>query len=94
VEQRGAGVRVAASGTPPPDGLTEREVEVLCLLAASNTHRGIAALLVVSEHTVGNHISSIYAKIGARGRADATAYALRHGLALPDPPPAWTVLTT
>ena len=66
---------------PFPNGLSAREVEVLRLLAAGNTNRQIAAALVVSVATAERHIANIYAKIGARGRADATAYALRHGLA-------------
>lgn len=62
------------------DGLTEREVEVLRLLAAGRSNLEIAAALVLSPHTVGRHIANIYAKIDAHGRAEATAYALRHGL--------------
>jgi DNA-binding CsgD family transcriptional regulator len=69
-------------GTGPfPDGLTAREVEVLRLIAAGRTNRQIAAALVVSVPTAERHIANIYAKIGAHGRADATAYAIRHGLA-------------
>jgi DNA-binding NarL/FixJ family response regulator len=71
-----------------PDGLTAREVEVLRLLAAGLTNKEMAAALVVSDRTVGNHIANLYGKIGARRRADATAYALRHGLADPQRPPA------
>jgi DNA-binding CsgD family transcriptional regulator len=70
-----------ADAGPFPNGLSAREVEVLRLLAAGNTNRQIAAALVVSVATAERHIANIYAKIGARGRADATAYALRHGLA-------------
>jgi DNA-binding NarL/FixJ family response regulator len=64
-----------------PDGVTVREAEVLALIAAGYTNRQIAGALVVSDGTVERHISNLYAKMGARGRADATAYALRHGLA-------------
>jgi DNA-binding CsgD family transcriptional regulator len=63
-----------------PDGLTAREVEVLRLIAAGCSSREIAERLVISTHTVERHITHLYQKIGARGRADATAYALRHGL--------------
>ena len=63
-----------------PDGLTAREVEVLRLIATGHTSQEIAAALVVSVATVHRHISNLYAKIGARGRADATAYALTHAL--------------
>ena len=66
---------------PYPDRLTRREVEVLRLIAAGNTNRQIAASLFVSVPTAERHIANIYSKIGARGRADATAYAIRHGLA-------------
>jgi predicted ATPase/DNA-binding CsgD family transcriptional regulator len=82
----------AAGGSverPPPahpDRLTAREVEVLRLLAAGRSNREIAAELVVSVRTAEHHIGSIYAKIGARRRADAVAYARRHGLAPPDAP--------
>lgn len=61
--------------------LTAREVEVLRLIADGLTNREIAEELVLSERTVARHITNIYAKINARGKADATAYALRHGLA-------------
>jgi len=64
-----------------PDGLTSREVEVLRLLAEGKTNKEIAAALVVSVPTVQRHIANIYGKIGARGRADATAYAIGRGLA-------------
>ena len=64
-----------------PDGLTSREAEVLILIAAGLSNREIAARLVLSVRTVESHITHIYAKIGARGKADATAYTFRHGLA-------------
>jgi DNA-binding CsgD family transcriptional regulator/tetratricopeptide (TPR) repeat protein len=63
-----------------PDGLTAREVEVLRLLATGRTNKEIAAALVVSPRTVQQHTMHIYAKIGARGRADAIAFAHRLGL--------------
>ena len=63
------------------NGLTQREVEVLRLIAAGSSNREIADRLVVSVRTVERHITNIYAKIGARGKADATAYVLRK---LPD----------
>jgi DNA-binding CsgD family transcriptional regulator len=63
-----------------PDGLTEREVEVLRLVAGGKSNREIADELVLSTRTVERHVTNIYAKIDAHGRADATAYALRHGL--------------
>jgi pimeloyl-ACP methyl ester carboxylesterase/DNA-binding CsgD family transcriptional regulator len=68
---------VADLATSP---LTAREVQVLRLLAGGETNREIAARLYLSLRTVERHIANIYAKIGARGRADATAYALRNSL--------------
>ncbi len=85
--QRYAGRRVMtratedASMSPPlPAGLTPREVEVLRLVAAGHSNREIATALVLSVRTVDHHAAAIYAKIGARGRAAAIAFALRHGL--------------
>ncbi|WP_166879968.1 LuxR C-terminal-related transcriptional regulator [Salinibacterium sp. ZJ450] len=65
------------TGDPLPDGLTAREAEVLALIGHGMTSRAIASELVISIDTVGRHITNLYRKIGARGRADATAYALR-----------------
>jgi pimeloyl-ACP methyl ester carboxylesterase/DNA-binding CsgD family transcriptional regulator len=62
-------------------GLTAREVEVLRHLAAGETNAEIAADLSLSVNTVERHVSNIYRKIDARGRADATAYAIRRGIA-------------
>ena len=61
--------------------LTERECEVLRLIAGGATNREIAERLVISGRTVERHITHIYGKIGARGKADATAFALRHSMA-------------
>jgi len=61
-----------------PDGLTKREVEVLRLIATGLSNREIGTELVLSKRTVERHITNIYGKISARGRADATAYALGH----------------
>ena len=72
--------RAAAPGGAPA-GLSAREREVLRLIAAGRTSKEIAEELVVSIPTVERHITHIYGKIGARGRAEATAYALKHGLA-------------
>jgi DNA-binding NarL/FixJ family response regulator len=63
-----------------PDGLTARELEVLRLVASGRSNREIADELVLSVRTVERHITNLYAKIGARGKADATAYAFQHGL--------------
>ncbi|MFN8511325.1 MAG: response regulator transcription factor [Thermomicrobiales bacterium] len=80
-ESRGTGEQVIHAPTPPrPHALTPREAEVLRLVAGGNTNREIAETLFLSVPTVQRHIANIYNKIGARGRADATAYALRHGI--------------
>jgi ATP/maltotriose-dependent transcriptional regulator MalT len=70
-----------ASGTAPPDGLTARELKVLRLVASGRSNREIADELVLSVRTVERHVTNLYAKIGARGKADATAYAIHQGLA-------------
>jgi DNA-binding NarL/FixJ family response regulator len=60
--------------------LTERECEVLRLLAAGQSNREIAAELVISTHTVARHVQNIFAKAGLSSRAAATAYAYEHDL--------------
>jgi DNA-binding NarL/FixJ family response regulator len=67
-----------------PVGLTMREVEVLRLIAAGRSNREIAEALYLSIRTVERHITNLYAKIDACGKADATAFAIRHGLVLPN----------
>lgn len=69
-----------ASGAASTAPLSERELEVLRLVARGKTNRQIAEELVISERTVINHLSHILIKTGAENRAAATAYALRHGL--------------
>jgi pimeloyl-ACP methyl ester carboxylesterase/DNA-binding CsgD family transcriptional regulator len=64
-----------------PAGLSRREVDVLRLLAAGESNAQIARRLGLSTHTVERHVANTYRKIGARGRADATAYAIRNALA-------------
>ena len=63
-----------------PRGLTEREAQVLSMVASGRTNNEVADELVLSVRTVERHIGNIYSKIGARGRADATVFALTHGL--------------
>jgi predicted ATPase/class 3 adenylate cyclase/DNA-binding CsgD family transcriptional regulator len=76
--------RPAGDGRPPrasyPDGLSQREVEVLALLAAGKTNPAIAAALGISPKTVTHHVTSILSKIGAANRTEAAAYAVRTGL--------------
>ncbi|GAY08111.1 helix-turn-helix transcriptional regulator [Pseudonocardia sp. N23] len=64
-----------------PAGLTSREAEVLGLLATGMSDREIAVALGLSHHTVGRHVEKAYRKTGAHRRAEAAAFALRHGLA-------------
>ena len=68
---------------PParPAGLSRREAEVLQLLAAGHSNHGIAHALCLSPRTVQRHVANLYPKIDVHCRAEATAYALRHGLA-------------
>ena len=63
-----------------PGGLTEREVEVLRLLASGKTNSEIAEELVIAEATSRRHVANIYEKIGASNRAEATRYAIREGI--------------
>jgi pimeloyl-ACP methyl ester carboxylesterase/DNA-binding CsgD family transcriptional regulator len=61
--------------------LTPREIEVLRLIVLGRSNQRIADELVLSVRTVERHITNLYTKIGAHGKAEATAYALRRGLA-------------
>jgi DNA-binding CsgD family transcriptional regulator len=61
-------------------GLTARELEVLRLLARGLSTREIAAQLVISRKTARNHVQNIYAKAGVSNRAQASVFAIRHGL--------------
>ena len=86
---RGAAPAAGASGGTPsagapsqplPDDLTPREAEVLRLIAAGRSNGEIAAELFVSAATVKTHVNHVFAKIGARDRAQAVHYAYSHGL--------------
>jgi DNA-binding NarL/FixJ family response regulator len=62
------------------DKLTEREIEVLRLIATGATNREIAEELVISEGTVKNHVSNILSRLGLRDRTQAAIYAREHRL--------------
>ena len=76
---RADGLLVVAN-TSLPAGLTTREIEVLRHLAQGKTNREIAEVLVISEHTVVNHLSHIFGKIGVDNRTAAVAFAHRQGI--------------
>ena len=63
-----------------PDRLTQREVEVIRLVAAGKTDREVAEVLIISINTVGNHVRSILNKTNAANRTEAAAYAALRGL--------------
>jgi HD-GYP domain-containing protein (c-di-GMP phosphodiesterase class II) len=65
---------------PRPAGLTDRQLEVLRLLASGLSNRQIAARLVVSPRTAERHVQDVYDKIGLSSRAGAALYAMEHGL--------------
>jgi DNA-binding NarL/FixJ family response regulator len=76
-----AAARPAGAAPARPAGLTEREVEVLKLIAQGRTNKELASELFISEKTVHHHVSSIFAKIGVGNRTEAAAFANRNGLA-------------
>jgi DNA-binding NarL/FixJ family response regulator len=76
----GPGADDASSARVWPDGLTAREAEVLALIAQGLSNPEIAGRLFVSNATVKSHVNRIFAKIGARDRAQAVGYAFRAGI--------------
>jgi pimeloyl-ACP methyl ester carboxylesterase/DNA-binding CsgD family transcriptional regulator len=68
------------AGQPADGPLTEREREVLQLIATGMTNEQIAAELILSPHTVHRHVANVRLKLGQPSRAAAAAYAARHGL--------------
>ena len=83
---RAAGHRVRRRREWPAD-LTTREVEVLRLLARGLSNKQIAQQLVISPKTAGSHVEHIYRKIDASNRAQASVFAMRHGLMRDAPAP-------
>jgi HD-GYP domain-containing protein (c-di-GMP phosphodiesterase class II)/DNA-binding CsgD family transcriptional regulator len=86
LDEEAASAVLAAAGHPVevrrdrPAGLTDREVEVLGLIAAGCANRQIAEKLVISRRTAEHHVQHIYAKIGASSRAAAALFAMEHDL--------------
>ncbi len=84
-EELGAAPDVARTdalthGVGASHGLSDRELEVLRLVAAGRSNREIASTLVISEHTVARHLQNIFTKLGLSSRTAATAYAFEHDL--------------
>lgn len=67
--------------TAEPAGLTERELDVLRLVAAGHTNPEIARQLFITEHTVKGHLARILGKLGLENRVQLATYAYQHGLA-------------
>ena len=75
----------ARTGRPGyPGGLTEREVQVLRMIAAGKTNQDIADALFRSANTVASHVRNILTKIDASNRTEAAAFAVRHKLIKPE----------
>lgn len=70
----------ATPDSPSAAGLTNREIEILRLIAAGATNREVADQLVISEGTVKNHLSNIFGRLGLRDRTQAVMYARERGL--------------
>jgi HD-GYP domain-containing protein (c-di-GMP phosphodiesterase class II)/DNA-binding CsgD family transcriptional regulator len=75
-----AGRRAAPPSPRWPADLTDREVEVLRLIARGRTNREVAQQLFIAPKTVGRHIENLYRKIGVSSRAAAAVFAMEHGL--------------
>ena len=78
--QAAARLMQAVSAPESPEALTERETEVLRLLAQGKANKEIARSLNISEKTVKVHVSNILSKLGVQSRTQATLYAIRIGL--------------
>jgi len=72
--------RLSPEAPSRPSGLTDRELEVLSLVAQGCTNREIAEVLVLSEHTVRRHLQNVFGRLGVSSRAAAVAFAVQHDL--------------
>ena len=75
-----SGPSPVGADAPPMEALTERELEVLRLVAEGYSNREIAGALFLAEGTVKNHVSTILLKLGARDRTNAVLRALHEGV--------------
>lgn len=73
------------AGRTLPKGLTERQAEVLALVARGRTNREVAQGLVLSEKTIARHLSNVFTKLGVSTRTEAAAFAFQHGLVVSGP---------
>ena len=79
-EPAGHYVRRRLGEVRSPGGLTDREIEVLRLVAAGKSNAEVAAELVIADTTVARHLSNIFTKLGVSSRTAAGAFAFEHGL--------------
>jgi DNA-binding NarL/FixJ family response regulator len=77
-------VRTPQAADSSTNGLTDREVEVLRLVARGRANKEIARELTIVEKTVKTHVSSILAKLGLQSRTQAALFAVKHGLVTVD----------
>jgi NarL family two-component system response regulator LiaR len=75
-----AGLEHPMKPKEPPHGLTQRELEVLDLVAQGKSNSDIATALFISTKTVKYHLTGIFSKLGVRNRTEAAAFAIGHGL--------------
>jgi len=71
---------VPRAGSEAPDGLSQRECEVLTLVAEGRSNREIGEQLFISGRTVGRHLTNIYNKLGVTSRTQAARYAIERGM--------------
>ena len=74
------GPESSSGGGRDENGLTERELEIVRLVASGNKNKEVGATLTISERTVKTHLTNIFQKLGVRDRVALVMYALRHGL--------------